>query len=200
MRYSPEHKNESRTKLLAAAGRGFRRRGFGGIGVDGLAKEGGVTSGAFYGHFKSKDKAFKEVMVAGIEELRHGVASMQQQHGRSWIEPFVEFYLGQKRTCELGMSCALQSLTPDVQRAGANVKKAFDAEVQKLITTIAVGLTGDNAKAKAWALMSLLSGAVTVARASDNPATGEVIAASARLAALAIAGDGGALSTRAETP
>ena len=48
MRYGPGLKQEARTKILDAAGRGFRRLGFGGIGVDGLAKEAGVTSGAFY--------------------------------------------------------------------------------------------------------------------------------------------------------
>ena len=57
MRYAAGHKEGARTRILDAAGRGFRRLGFGGIGVDGLAKEAGVTSGAFYGHFPSKAEA-----------------------------------------------------------------------------------------------------------------------------------------------
>ena len=52
--------------MVAAAGRGFRRQGFGGIGVDGLAKEAEVASGAFYGHFSSKGEAFKAALVAGL--------------------------------------------------------------------------------------------------------------------------------------
>lgn len=70
MRYRPGHKDGARARLIAAAGRGFRKRGFGGIGADRLAKEASVTSGAFYGHFPSKDAAFKEAVAAGIEVLR----------------------------------------------------------------------------------------------------------------------------------
>ena len=66
MRYGPGHKDEARSKILNAAGRGFRSLGFGGIGVDGLAKDAGVTSGAFYGHFSSKAEAFKAAAVAGL--------------------------------------------------------------------------------------------------------------------------------------
>ena len=82
MRYGPEHKGAARTKILDAAGRGFRRLGFGGVGVDGLAKEAGVTSGAFYGHFPSKAEAFKAAAVAGLVQLREGVESLQASEGR----------------------------------------------------------------------------------------------------------------------
>jgi AcrR family transcriptional regulator len=117
MRYGPDHKGEARTKILNAAGRGFRRLGFGGIGVDGLAKEAGVTSGAFYGHFPSKAEAFKAAAVAGLVQLRDGVESLQASEGSAWLEKFVDFYLSVRRTCDLGESCALQSLTPEVTRA-----------------------------------------------------------------------------------
>jgi AcrR family transcriptional regulator len=70
VRYKTGHKEEARARMVAAAGRGFRRQGFGGIGVDGLAKEAEVTSGAFYGHFSSKGEAFKAALVAGLEARR----------------------------------------------------------------------------------------------------------------------------------
>jgi TetR/AcrR family transcriptional regulator, transcriptional repressor for nem operon len=70
MRYKPDHKVESRSKILAAVGRGFRKKGYAGIGVDGLAKEAEVTSGAFYGHFRSKDDAFRQALLAGMKGSR----------------------------------------------------------------------------------------------------------------------------------
>src|SRR3954447_11354484 len=117
MRYGPEHKEAARTKILNAVGRGFRRHGYHGIGVDGLAKEAGVTSGAFYGHFASKGDAFEAAALAGMVELRQAVERFQVEADAAWLGRFVDFYLSTKRSCELGESCALQSLTPEVARA-----------------------------------------------------------------------------------
>lgn len=175
--------------MIAAAGRGFRRKGFGGIGVDGLAKEAEVTSGAFYGHFPSKDAAFKEAVVAGVNELRAAVETLRAEHGTKWIEVFIDFYLGQKRTCELGSSCAVQSLAPDVQRSDSEVKGAFEAEADRVAHAIADGLPGnadDVRLRRAWALLSILSGGVTLARSVNDGAAGEAIAEAVRSAALAI--------------
>lgn len=188
MRYQPDHKQEARERMIAAAGRGFRRRGYGGIGVDGLAKEAGVTSGAFYGHFKSKGAAFSEALLVGTDQLRDEVMRLRSEHGDKWTDVFVDFYLGQKRTCELGLSCALQSLTPEVQRSDDAIKVAFEERTQAVIDAIAGGLPGDAATrtARAWALLSILTGAVTLSRAMADDATGEKIAASARATALAV--------------
>ncbi|MBW8734343.1 MAG: TetR/AcrR family transcriptional regulator [Asticcacaulis sp.] len=113
-RYGPGHREEAKAKLLAAVGRGFRKCGYGGIGVDGLAREAKVTSGALYSHFGSKDAAFKEAIVSGTDELRDNIRKLQADQGSRWLEIFVDFYLGPKRVCEMEDSCALQSLTPEV--------------------------------------------------------------------------------------
>lgn len=191
MRYGPGHKEEARTRIIAAAGRGFRARGFGGIGVDGLAKEAQVTSGAFYGHFSSKEGAFREVVLAGIEELRVSVEALQAEHGPDWAAVFVDFYLGQKRLCDLDTSCALQSLTPDVQRSSKEIRTAFEVEILRLVEAVAAGLPGiriEERQGRAFALLSLLSGSVTLARSLVDPAVAETVAAGARAAALTICG------------
>jgi AcrR family transcriptional regulator len=173
--------------MVAAAGRGFRRQGFGGIGVDGLAKEAEVTSGAFYGHFSSKGEAFKAALVAGLEELRQGVEGLRAEHGAKWVAAFVDFYLGQKRVCELGSSCALQSLTSEVQRADAGIKTVFEAEIEGVVNAVADGLPGrlpKDRRARAWALLSILSGGVTMARAVADKDVSAAIASACRAAAL----------------
>lgn len=187
MRYKSGHKEEARARMIAAAGRGFRRKGFGGIGVDGLAKEAEVTSGAFYGHFSSKDAAFKEVVAAGIEELRAGIEAFQTTHGNGWIEPFVDFYLGEKRTCDLGESCAMQSLSPEVARADAEVRAVYQDGMIKVADQIAKGLRSGSPtdrRRHAWAFLSVLAGGATIARAVEGQNIAAQIAKSARLAAL----------------
>ena len=200
MRYKAGHKEEARARMIAAASRGFRRRGFGGIGVDGLAKEAEVTSGAFYSHFSSKEAAFKEAVVAGIEELRDGVLSFRKAHGAKWIEAFADFYVGYKRVCELGDSCALQTLSPEVGRADAEIRSAYEAGMQKVADAVAEGLEGGalaDRKQRAWALLSILSGGVTLARAVADDGVSSGIAEAVRTAAIQAAGAASAGSASA---
>ena len=190
MRYKPGHREESRERILAAAGRGFRRRGFGGIGVDGLAEEAGVTSGAFYGHFASKNDAFREAVVTGLRDLAVSIRSLQTEVGPSWIEAFVDRYLGPRRTCELGEACVFQVLTPEVVRGDDDVRAAYAAEIVGVIDVVAGGLpqgTAAERRARAWALMSLLAGAVTTARALPDATLANKVARSVRSAALLVA-------------
>jgi AcrR family transcriptional regulator len=189
MRYGPEHKEASRTRILGAAGRGFRRLGYGGVGVDGLAKEAGVTSGAFYGHFASKAEAFEAAAVAGLVELRGGIESLQARDPASWLARFVDFYLSTKRTCELGDSCALQSLTPDVARAGRETRSAYEAELVRVADAVATGLPGGALAARrklAWTILAMLSGGVTLARAAADPKIGAQIAAGVKAGVAAL--------------
>jgi TetR/AcrR family transcriptional repressor of nem operon len=189
MRYGPDHKAEARTRIRDAAGRGFRRLGFGGIGVDGLAKEAGVTSGAFYGHFPSKAEAFKAAAVAGLVELREGLESLQAREGGAWLEKFVDFYINVRRTCELGESCALQSLTPEVARADRDTKAAYEAELLRVVEAVAQGLSNGTLSARrktAWAILSMLSGGVSIARSTADPKLGSQVGGAIKGAVLAL--------------
>jgi TetR/AcrR family transcriptional regulator, transcriptional repressor for nem operon len=189
MRYKTGHKKEAHTRIVAAAGRGFRKRGYGGIGVDGLANEADVTSGAFYGHFKSKEDAFDEVVAAGIEQLKTTVLSLREKHGAGWVEIYVERYLGEKRLCDLGESCALQSLASEVGRSDQRIKATFQGRIVEVAEAVADGFEGGTANERlkrAMAFLAILSGGVTLARAVDDTALSDAIANSIRTAALAI--------------
>ncbi len=192
MRYGPGHKEEARTKILSAVGRGFRRLGYGGIGIDGLAKEAGVTSGAFYGHFPSKAEAFKAAALAGLVELREGVEHLRAKEGDAWLEKFADFYMSVRRTCDLGESCALQSMTPEVARADHDTKAAYEAEMLKVVEAVAEGLKHGTLPARrktAWAILSLLSGGVTLARSAEDAKVGTQIASAVKSTVLVVAGD-----------
>ncbi|MEO6609556.1 MAG: TetR/AcrR family transcriptional regulator [Aestuariivirga sp.] len=181
MRYSPEHKSEARGKILQATGRGFRRHGFGGIGVDGLAKEAGVTSGAFYGHFPSKAEAFTAAAIAGLIELREGIEHLRQTEGDVWLDKFVDFYLSVRRTCEMGESCGLQSMTPDVIRSDNITKRAYQAELLKVVEAMTSDLPQQHmplSQATAWAILAALSGGVSMARSINDKKVSDAIATS----------------------
>ncbi len=179
-------KEESRAKILRGAGRGFRRAGFGGAGVDGLAKEAGVTSGAFYAHFKSKAAAFREAMITGLEDLKEGVDQLRKRFGDRWRAEFIDFYLGDRRTCELADSCALQSLSGEMARADNDARTAYEDELRSIIASVADGLEGKPKvrREEATALLAILVGGVTLARAVHDEEFSDEIAAAVRKAAL----------------
>jgi TetR/AcrR family transcriptional repressor of nem operon len=178
MRYSAEHKQETRNRILDAAAQLFRKQGYGGLGVDGLAKAAGVTNGAFYGHFKSKSEAFRTTVLNGLEELRMAIVALKASLGAQWVTAFVDFYLGPKRTCDLGQSCALASLSAEVMRADGDTRGVYEAEFRRIADEVGRGLpdlAGDDREDRAIALLALLSGGVTLARAVSDPNLAERI-------------------------
>ena len=192
MRYKPGHKEESRKRILEAAGRGFRRHGLGGIGIDGLAREAGVTSGAFYVHFPSKSAAFEEAAAAGLDQLLAGIDELKSKRGAAWIESFVDYYLGFKRTCDLDDACGLQALTPEVIRSDVAVRSRYQQTLTRIVESVAQGLPSRTGlpptNERAWALLALLSGGVTLARSVADQALSEEVAIALKKVALAVAG------------
>jgi TetR/AcrR family transcriptional regulator, transcriptional repressor for nem operon len=192
MRYSAEHKTETRNRILEAAGQIFRRDGYGGSGIDGLTKAAGVTNGAFYGHFKSKSEAFREVVLSGLEELRDAVAGLKANLGAQWLRTFIEFYLGPKRTCSVEESCALPSFSPEMVRADDETREAYEEELRRLIGEVTSGMpagAGTDQEDKAIALLAMLSGGVTLARAVPDAALSERIAQAVGKMAAAMTAD-----------
>jgi AcrR family transcriptional regulator len=183
MRYSAEHKKQTRLKVITAAGQVFRKEGYGGAGIDALTKAAGVTNGAFYGHFKTKGEAFRTAVLAGMEELRQGIAALKTEQAGGWLKAFVSYYLGYKRTCDLGDSCALPTLSADVMRADEETRLAYTEELGRLVVEIAAGLPEDAlcgatsaaAEDRAVLLLALLTGGVTLARAVNDPELSERI-------------------------
>jgi TetR/AcrR family transcriptional repressor of nem operon len=92
------------------------------------------------------------------------------------------------RTCDLADSCALQSLSSDVARADVEVKQVFENELRSIIEATAGGLAGKPKarREEATALLAMLVGGVTLARAVDDPAFSKEIAAAVRKSALAL--------------
>lgn len=187
MRYSAEHKEETRRKLLDAAARRFRALGYDGLGVDGLAKEAGVTNGAFYGNFASKAEAFRVVVAAGLDELRQGVERFRAENGEEWLQAFAEFYLSDPKLNCPEKTCPLPAFAPEVARAPRETQEVFQAELLRVADAVAEGLDPETpaaARGRAWAILALLAGGVLLARAAPDAALSEEISEAVRQATL----------------
>lgn len=170
MRYSAEHKAQTRTKILDAAARRFRVEGYEGLGVDGLAKAAGVTNGAFYGHFATKADAYREIVAAGLDELRVGIERFQAEYGADWVRPFAAFYFSAPKIEQAEIACALPAFGPEIARAPNATRDAFGVALYGVHRALVAGLAGDDATARAWTMLGLMLGGVTLARAVPDAA------------------------------
>ncbi len=167
---------ETRRRLLRAAARGFRTNGYEGLGIDAVAKEAGVTSGAFYAHFASKAEAFVQTLRVGLNELRDGMATLQARDGNRWLAKFATWYVNPQRRADLAGSCALAALTLEAARGGPGMRETYERSLREVVASAAAGLEGREREARAIAVLALLSGGLSMAHAVDDPALGKRIA------------------------
>jgi AcrR family transcriptional regulator len=191
MRHKGVPKEETRQKMLGAAGRGFRSHGYAGIGVDSLAKAAGVTSGAFYSHFGSKGAAFDVALAAGLDEVIESMPTYQKEHGVNWVKAFSEYYLGKRHRGDLECGCAMATLTSEVVRSGPKVHAAFEKKMTRIVDLVARGLGGnsdEDRRARAWAMLGVLIGGINVARAMKSAKVADEVANASITAAVKAAG------------
>jgi AcrR family transcriptional regulator len=182
-----EQKARTRQRILEGSGRAFRKGGYAGTGVDALAKEAGVTSGAFYVHFSSKGDAFREALRHGMDDLRGGILYFQAKHGHTWWPEFVRFYLSVKRTCDLSEGCTLQTMPTEVARSDQESRAAFEIALLEIAQAVVDGPASPHAPQDvdtACAALALLTGGVTLARAVESATFADQIAGATELALL----------------
>ena len=191
MRHKGIDKEVTRQKIIEAVGRGFRKHGYAGIGVDGLAKAAGVTSGAFYSHFGSKDVAFEVALMAGLDEVIEAVPKFQSEYGADWVKAFVEYYLGKPHRNDLECGCAMATLTSEVVRFGSEIHAAFEKKMAMITDLVARGLagsSGEDRRARAWSMLGVLIGGINIARAMKSNKASEEVAEAIQAAAIKAAG------------
>jgi TetR/AcrR family transcriptional repressor of nem operon len=184
----PTKKERTRVRILDAASQSFRSSGYAGTGVDGIAKAAGVTSGAFYAHFGSKDGAFEAALATGLDEVIESIPNFQADFGEDWVVGFADYYLSEAHRNDLACGCAMTTLSPEVARSGPEVHMAYEAKMSRIVGLIADGLGGASdevRRARAWAVLSTLIGGLTLSRAVANLDVANGIAAAARTAAVA---------------
>lgn len=187
-----DRKEGTRQRMLKAASTSFRSHGFVGIGVDGIAKAAGVTSGAFYAHFGSKESAFSAALEVGLNEVIDGIPKFQQDFGSRWVQAFADYYLGQAHREDLAGGCAITTLSPEVVRANSQTHAAYEAKMEKIVDLIADGLAEGSKRqrcARAWGMLGALIGGLTLARAVHSPQVAQDIAVATRIAAVSAAGE-----------
>src|ERR687897_3896052 len=91
LRYGKDQKQATRQRIVEAAGRRFKEDGIDGAGVAAVMSDAGLTNGAFYGHFTSKEDLVAHVLADQLRAQRHSFDA--QAPDRAGLEAFIRSYL-----------------------------------------------------------------------------------------------------------
>lgn len=185
MRYSKEHKRETRDRIVAAAARLFRAHGFDGVGVDAIMAEVGLTAGGFYAHFPSKKALFTEAMDAASAARPTQTAPPVEGPSRERVHTLIDAYLSATHRDRVADGCPLPTLTPDVARAGDETRDAYERNLDRYLSEIEKLLPQGEVPAdeRAVALMALSVGGLLLARGVRDDARSRRILKTCRAAA-----------------
>ncbi|MGH7819105.1 MAG: TetR/AcrR family transcriptional regulator [Vicinamibacterales bacterium] len=169
MRVSKEKAAENRRRILTAAARLFREQGIGGAGVDAITEAAGLTHGAFYSQFESKESVVAEAVRLAIDESRQVLERSSKGREKSRARSrFVAAYLARSHRDSPGNGCVIAALGADVARQPKTVRAVFTKALKDALETIADLVPGRAAPRRyddAIALFSGMLGALILARA-----------------------------------
>lgn len=177
VRYSEEHKQATRRRIIETAGRRFKRDGIDGSGIATLMADAGLTNGAFYAHFASKEDL---VATAVADQLREQRASFSERvPGRAGVEQYVREYLSVQHRDNPDDGCPSAALLDEIGRCTDATRRAYTDGVLAVIDDIAARLApGDppSARAKTLSVFALMIGTLQLSRAlADKHLADEVL-------------------------
>ena len=189
MRYEPDYKAKTRQKVLAEAAKTMRAEGVQGMGVANVMAKAGLTHGAFYAHFESKDALIDETVkeMALAARGRFDAVTAELGPGDA-LRAYVEFYLSARHRDNIQTSCPLPWIAAEVSRLGAASQQRYGASVAGLTELLAVRLRAlerADADAAASSVVAELVGALALSRAVGDKAQSDLILGRSRDSILA---------------
>jgi TetR/AcrR family transcriptional repressor of nem operon len=175
MRYEKGHKDATRQRIIEVASRQFREQGLAAVGIAGIMAEAGLTNGAFYAHFDSKEKLVREVLSSlGF----HNKLSKAEARGAG-LEGAIRDYLSPSHRDDPGRGCPTSALVAEMARHSRATRDAFTGKVAGVIELIAAGVhagTAAERRRKAVAIYGLMVGTLQLARAiNDSKLSDEIL-------------------------
>ena len=175
MPYSPQHKRDTREKILESARRLFNREGYAGVSIEEIMSAAGLTHGGFYRHFTGKD----ELYAAAVRQFlcqKKPAAWQRQRKPKAMPHALrvADAYFSRAHFDDHDGCCPLIGMT--VQRGSATAKAAYEEVVVQLVKVFEKHLNAparerarQPAREKALALSALCVGGMVLARNVGDP-------------------------------
>jgi TetR/AcrR family transcriptional repressor of nem operon len=171
MRVSRSQAAENRETVINVASRLFREHGFDGIGLKDLMKGAGLTQGAFYKQFASKDDLAAQASRRALESATHRWSAAAAAKPEDPLGAVIAFYLSMDHRAERMDGCPVVALGSDAARQGADVKASFEAGIREYLELLGswVGETdGEEPGGKAMVVLSTMVGALILSRVVND--------------------------------
>ena len=172
MRVSRIQAAENRQTVINVASRLFRERGFDGIGLKDLMEGAGLTQGAFYKQFESKEDLAALASRRALESASQRWSSAIAENPDDPLGAVIAFYLSAGHREEKLDGCPVVALGSDAARQGAGVKAAFEEGIKAYLEVLSPLLPqtdGEETNGKAMVVLSTMVGALTLSRAVNDP-------------------------------
>ncbi len=172
MRVSRQDAAENRERVIETASEMFRTNGYDGVGIATLMKASGLTNGAFYKQFDSKEALLAEATAHALCENVEGWRETLESDGDDPLAATARWYLSKRHLDHRGKGCAYATLAAEAPRHDESIARTFDEGIhQTLDAIVASAGTGDPGRDETTALrhLSRLVGALVLARAVGDP-------------------------------
>src|SRR5712691_9779483 len=134
MRYSADHKKETRDRIVREASRHFRRRGGKGLAIADLMRKLELTHGGFYKHFDSKQELLAEAIAKGFDETEAGLMdAIGNAKPGSELKTIIEHYLSLEHCANPAEGCPVAALASEIARYPRAIRVEIDRAMQNRI-------------------------------------------------------------------
>jgi len=170
-RYGKQHKQATRRRIIEAAGRRLKRDGIDGSGVATLMADAGLTNGAFYAHFDSKEDLVSTTVADQVREQREAFSGQP-------LEEIVRGYLSIPHRDDIEGGCPSAALLDEIARSSDAVKGAYTDGQMAIIDDVAARLAPEDpqsARVQALGVFALMVGTLQVSRALADQSLADAV-------------------------
>ncbi len=172
-------KEASHERIVGVAARAIRRSGYNGTGVADIMKEAGLTHGAFYAHFTSREAMLAEAAdSAGAQANAAAAKIMSTVPPAQALRTLIETYLSKAHVDAIETGCPVSALGSEMPRQSPEVRRAATLRIKEMIDLVARQLPNwgqPAAHERALALVATMVGTLILARAVDDSALSEAL-------------------------
>jgi TetR/AcrR family transcriptional regulator, transcriptional repressor for nem operon len=169
MPYAPEHKEQTRARIVECARRMFNRHGFEAASIDRIMAGAGLTRGGFYHHFADKEALYGEA-VASYARCDPAAGLDVAAGARQRVLRLVDAYLSRQHLEDIDRHCPMIALPSDVARAGPAVRRTYEMLIGGMVGLLERGVdpADGDARQAALAIAALCVGAMVLARTIED--------------------------------
>jgi AcrR family transcriptional regulator len=167
-------KEASHERIVSAAARAIRRSGYDGTGVADIMKEAGLTHGAFYAHFPSREAMLTEAAARACAETAAATAGVVARvPAEQALNSLLRTYLSPEHLAQVELGCPLAALGSETPRQAPEVRRVTTRHIKEMIDFVARQSPDwgqPAAHERALVTVAAMVGTLMLARAVDDPA------------------------------